>query len=153
VAKNTIVLKNYSNVFEERIAAGTITPGELCEFVSGADTVQRHSTDHGNVCPNMVATEDELQGNGIDDDYSAAARVFLWLLNTGDQFYGLLANGESVVISDKLVSAGNGKLKKLVPDDSGGIQTENIVATALEAVDMSDSSAADPTGRIECVAE
>lgn len=146
MAKNTIMIKVYGEpVIEEIVAAGTITPGFLLE-VTSADKVQAHATAEGNAIP-MFALEDEYQGNDIDDNYSADDQVQVWIPQRGEQVYGLLADGETVVIGDYLASNGDGYLRKHDPDDSGGIQINGIVAQALEALDMSDSSGGDPSSQ------
>lgn len=147
MAKNTIKIKKYLDIIEERVAASAITPGMLIELTS-ADKVQPHSTASGNVTPVMWALEDELQGNGIADAYAADAPVQIWVTVPGEQVYALLADGESVVIGDKLASNGDGYLKK---HDADSAVSEEIVAIALELVDRSTSSGGDTnvTGRIE----
>lgn len=152
MAKNTIKIKKYLDVVEEYVANAAITPGHLIEVMS-TGKVRAHATAGGNALP-IFAMEDELQGNGIDDDYSALDPVQCWVALRGEQVYALLANGETAVIGSWLESAGDGTLRVHVPqvDSSADITTilpNNIVGMALEAVDMSDSSAADPSGRIE----
>lgn len=157
MAKNTIKVKKYSDVIEEIGAtAVAITPGYLLELTS-AGKVQAHATAGGNVLP-MFALEDELQGKGIDDAYAASDNVQVWVPYRGDMVYALLNDGENVAIGDFLESAGNGKLRKHVKDsfevestgDTGTYvnYAESIVGVATEAVDMSDSTGADPSGRI-----
>ncbi|MEE9356513.1 MAG: hypothetical protein V3U75_13060 [Methylococcaceae bacterium] len=147
MAKNTIVVKGFNEpVREEFVAAAVITPGHLIEQIA-AGTVQAHAVAEGSA-EKMFAVEDDHQGNDIDDNYSALDRVQCWIAQRGDLVYAWLANGETAVIGSKLSSNGDGALRVHVPDDSGGIQTEGIIAVATEAVDMSDSSGADPGGRI-----
>lgn len=147
MAKNTIKIKNYSNVIEERAAVAAITPGMLLELTS-ADKVQAHSTARGDVCPPMFALENELEGQGITDAYAADDQVQVWIPNRGDQVYALLADGETATIGEKLVSDGNGYLLCYTGDSA---TQEKIVGIALEAVDRSTSSGGDTnvTGRIE----
>ncbi len=157
MAKRTIKIKDYLKVNVEYIASAAITPGHLLELAS-ATTVKVHANAGQNVLP-MIALEDELQGNAITDAYAAADRVQCWIPQRGDVAYMILKNGENVSAGDFLESAGDGTLQKHTPDteslgaDSSGnittIYTNQIVGIALEAVDMSDSSAADPTGRIK----
>lgn len=142
---NTIKVKKYGNVLEEFTAGGTITPGMLIA-VGSAGTVAAHAVEAGNVLP-MFAVEDELQGKDISDNYSSGNKVQCWIPGRGDQVYAWLANGENVVIGDKLVSDGAGKLKKFVSSSDGDLPA-CIVGEAVEAVDMSGSSAVDPDGRI-----
>ena len=152
MAKKTIILKNYLNNFVEYVAAAAITPGHFVELAS-ATTVQVHSTAGGNILP-MVAIENALEGEGIADAYAADDRVRCWIPQRGDEVYGLLSDGESVSVGDFLESAGDGTLQKHVVDsfsasESVVVSGNQIVAQALEAVDMSDSSGADPSGRIK----
>ena len=149
---NTIKLKKYSDVIVEAVANATITPGMLIEIMS-TGKVRAHAGAGQNVAPIMVALEDELQGNGIDDDYSALDPVQCWIPYRGDEVNAILKNGEKVAIGDLLESAGNGEVQKHTADvdssaDITTIYPNQIVGVALEAVDMSDSSAADPSGRI-----
>ncbi len=156
MAKNTIKIKKYIDNQEEGLAAAVITPGMLLERTSTARdgnsrfTFQAHSTADG-AAHVVVALEDELQGKEITEDYAAADPVQCWHVASGEQFLGLLANGENVGIGTKLVSNGDGYLKAREGVSDGEIP-QSIVATALVAIDMSDSSGADPAGRIICEA-
>lgn len=148
MAYNTVKIKNYLNVIVDYPANAAITPGHLIELMS-TGKVRKHSTADGDVVPVMFALEDELQGKDITDAFAANDRVQCWIPSRGDEAYALLANGENVVIGDKLSSNGDGTLKKHTVSSAGVVEyPEVVVATALEAVDMSGSSAADPSGRI-----
>ena len=138
MAKHTIKIKKYADVIEEYTStAVAITPGMLIE-ITAADLVQAHSSSAGRALT-MFALEDELQGRGIDVNYDVSTKVQCWLPGHGDMVYALLANGETAVIGSWLESNGDGYLK---------VGTTQPIGQAVEAVDMSDSSAADPTGRI-----
>lgn len=146
MAYNTIKLKKYVDHIEEFVANAAITPGMLIELMS-TNKVRAHATADGAVTPKMFALEDELQGNGIADAYSADNPVQCWVCVPGEQVYALLADGENASIGEKLVSNGNGYLK-CASGDSG--TEEAFVAIAMEAVDRSGSSGEDTnvTGRI-----
>ena len=144
---NTVRLKNYLNVFEEYPAHDNdIVPGHLLKFLN-TGKVDSHPDEEGKAIP-MFALEDELQGKTIDDKYSTDQPVQVWIAQRGDQAYAILKDGESVVKGDYLVSAGNGELKKSTPQESMTVESMGtieemrlaIVAQALEAVDLSDSS-------------
>ncbi|OQY11133.1 MAG: hypothetical protein B6I31_05540 [Desulfobacteraceae bacterium 4572_19] len=148
---NTIKVKKYSHVLEEYVAAGTITPGFLLEFTSAGE-VQAHSNAGQNMLP-LFAVEDELQGRGINDDYTADEQVQTWVPYRGDFVYALLKDGEDVAIGDLLESAGDGTLQKHIPDtvSSAGeltSYTNQIVGQALEAVDLT-ATANTAAGRIK----
>ena len=104
---NTIKLKKYSDVIEEYIAAGIITPGMLLKFNSDGEVLATNSTE---AMP-LFALEDELQGKGIADDYAIADPVQCWVPYRGDQVFAWLS-GASVVAGDFLQSAGDGSLEK-----------------------------------------
>jgi len=94
MAQNSVIVKNYSNVFEEIAAAGAITPGMLIELTS-AGAVVAHNTAGDTVLP-MFAKEDEYQGKGINDAYASGDQCHVWIPGKGDQVYAILADGESV---------------------------------------------------------
>ena len=146
MAKNTIKVKKYSDVIEEITATDVaITPGYLLELTSEG-LVQAHSTPGGNCLP-MFALENELEGEDIDTAYAVSDKIQVWIPNRGDQVYALLNDGETAVIGSWLDSAGNGKLK-VVDTASDDSPVAGIVGQAVEAVNMSYSSKADPSGRI-----
>ena len=155
-AKKTIKLKKYQDIINEYTAtAVAITPGMLLELTS-AGTVQAHSSSGQNAM-RMIALEDELQGKAIEDNYAASAKIQVWMAQPNEEAYMILADGESVAIGDFLESNGDGYLKKHVADvesfesaEPGSITVypEQIVAQALEAVDISDSSGAESSGEL-----
>jgi hypothetical protein len=141
---NTIILKNYLNVFDEFISAAIVTPGELLEFTS-AGLVQDHSTAGGNVGPVMFATEDALQGKSIWDNYASGARVFVWTPQRGEEVYAILKDGQHVEFGSFLESAGGGYLQLHVADpgdSTTGTVQRAIVGVAMESKDLSGESSA-----------
>ena len=126
--RKTIKIKKYSDVIEEYIAGGTITPGHLVALNSDGEVIV-HATEAGVILP-MFALEDELQGKVIDDTYKEDDRVQVWIPGRGDEVYALLAANESVNIGDYLVSKGGGTLKKLASDT---VADSQIIGFAVEA--------------------
>jgi hypothetical protein len=100
----------------------------------------------------MIALEDELQGNGIDDDYSADDPVQCWIAQRGEVAYLILEDGQNVSIGDPLESAGNGNVQKHVPDVGSSAATpltiygDPIIGIALEAKNLADSSGGESSG-------
>lgn len=151
----TIILKGLG-IRKEAAASGAVTPGHLVEKIS-TGAVKAHATAGGNA-QKAFAVENDLIGATIDTDYASASRVQYNVMTRGEEVNALLANGQTVVIGDPLESAGDGTLQKHTPDteslgaDSSAnlttIYSDQIVGYAMEAVDMSDSSAADPSARI-----
>ncbi len=137
MAIHTIKAKKYSDVIEEYDADAAITPGMLVELTSTG--VKKHATAGGNALP-MFALEDELQGNGIDDDYATDDKVQVWIPNRGDIVNALLKDEQNISVGDFLESDGEGKLQKWEGDagDSTTVtQLNSIVGQAIEAVDLS----------------
>ena len=148
MAKNTIKLKKFADIINEYKAVGAINPGALLEITS-AGKVQPHSTAGGTI-QKMFALEDELQGRTIDTAFSADEPVQCWQTVSGEEVYAWLKNGQSVAIGDYLQSGGDGTLTKLAPASAAIVEFPGIVVgVALEAVDMSGSDGADPSGRIK----
>lgn len=117
----------------EYTANAVITPGDLIELMS-TDKVRRHATAGGDA-QRMFAKEDSLQGKEIGEDYAADDIVFAWTYHRGSEVYALLALNQTIVIGDKLESAGNGKLRKHTASSAGVVEfPESIVAIAKEAV-------------------
>jgi hypothetical protein len=146
---NTIILKNYSNIFLEYTSAAVVTPGELLELTT-AGLVQDHSTAGGNVLGPMFAIEDALQGKAIWDNYASGALVRVWIPTRGDEVYAILADGQHVEIGEPLESNASGYLQEWAGDtgdSTNATKLLSIVGYALEAKDLSgDSSAVESEG-------
>lgn len=142
MAVKTITIKG-TGVQKEATASGITTPGHLVQRDS-AGKVKPHAS-AGQPVAAMFAIEDELQGNTIDDNYAVGALVQYKMFLPGDEVWAFLKDGESVAIGDKLQSGGDGTLIKYVADSALAVEyPASIVGEALEALDMSDSSLADP---------
>lgn len=126
----TIKIKKYEDIINEEVAAATITPGAVVELTS-AGKVQPHSTADGPVSV-MLALEDELQGNTIEDDYAADDRVQVWAVQPGEEALVLIPSSLSPDIGDYLQSNGDGKCK------AHGAGT--AIFQVLEAKQIDDSS-------------
>ncbi len=144
---NTIKLKNYLSIVEEFVAAAAITPGMVVE-IDTAGKIKAHATSSGNVLPIMFATEDSLQGKGIDDNYAADDQVQIWIPQRGDEVNAILVDGETISIGELLESNGDGMLKAHTVEtvESAEDQVANtiysapVIGIALEAMDLSGSS-------------
>lgn len=156
MARRTVKVKSYLDVQEELAAAAAITPGMLIMRTS-AGKVQAHNAAGQNAIP-MFALENALEGKSISDAYAADDQVQVWLPTRGDRVDALLADGYNVAIGDYLESNGDGYLKSHVADvesfesaEAGAITVYplQIVAQAVEAVDLSDSSGAESSAAYE----
>lgn len=154
-SEKTVLVVGVNDVKEEVATAAVITPGQFIERTS-TGAVQRHSTAGGSMA-GLIAKEDDLQGKGINDDYAVSTRVFFYALKPGDVVNALLKEGENAAIGNFLESAGDGDVQVHVADSHSGDSaqdtniTNQVKLQAIEAVDLSDSSGADPaTRRILC---
>lgn len=147
MAKQTIKLIKRFDVVIEKNAGTAITPGMLIAIASDGD-VDPHNV-AGGVCEKMFALEDELQGKTIEDAYAVGDPVQCWVALPGEEVYAMLADGQDVAEGAVLTSAGGGKLKAITADASAVVVEDYPIAVATEAVDMSGSSGADPSGRIK----
>lgn len=116
---------------DERLAGGTIKPGHLIK-ANTSDRVVVHDT-AGGAAEKLVAIEDALQGNTIDDSYSSGDRVFFVSLQPGDEAYMFVSAGENISVGDQMSSNGDGCLREVQGSDKA-------LFVALEAVDASDSN-------------
>lgn len=130
---------------EEFYCDAIITPGQLCEIT--ATGAKRHATS-GGAAQKLIAIEDDLQGNGIDDNYVALEQGQFAHMRAGDKAYMLLSNGENASIGSFLESNGDGDLAVSDIGTSGADNLDtSIVAVARAALDMSGSSGVDPASR------
>lgn len=149
----SVIVKCFTYVREEFAANAAITPGMLVEVMS-TGKVRAHAS-AGQNTERSFAIEDELQGKGIDDDYSADNRVQVQYLRAGDIVNAILKDGENIAIGDLLESAGDGTLQKHTADTIGlssaeagslTVYPEQIVGEAIEALDLSGSSGEESSG-------
>ncbi len=127
---------------EEAIGSGALVPGYLVEkFVSGDGAVRAHSVEGGRGLV-MVAIEDALQGKTLMDAYADGDKVQYNIQRPGTRFLGVLKVGETVLIGDELISAGDGTLIK-ASSASSGTTIQKVMAIAEEDLDLTVSDATD----------
>lgn len=134
--KNTILLQvnSLGEKYDEGVAAGTITPGNLIT-VSSTGTLAVHAVADA-WTPVIVALEDRLRGKMVDDTYASGfGKVPFQKLQPTDQFWGLLKQGYNVVPGTLLSSNGDGTFKK------SSTSTSVPLVKALETVSNSGGSA------------
>jgi hypothetical protein len=151
MAAKTIVLKG-RGIRNEAVANAAITPGHLVELMS-TGKIRVHATAGGNAAA-LFAVEDDLQGKTIDDAYAANAIAQYEAVYPGCEVQAWIADGQNIAIGDFLESAGGGELQKHTADvdlnNSSGdftVNTNQIVAVAMEACNMSGSAKVDPSGK------
>lgn len=116
MARHTIILKDPEKVtYDEAVAAGTITPGDLVEKDTNGKVV-RHATADGATIPMFALEEGWSTGAGaaIDTDYASLDTVQLGVCARGVVVNAWVAAAASaIVIDDPLGSDGAGGLKKI----------------------------------------
>jgi len=122
--------------YEEYVSAEAMLPGHLVEMLA-AGTIQKHSTAFGRN-ERMFVQEDALQGRTKTQTTTSGEATPVIIPNMGSQVYALLKDGETVVIGDRLGSAGDGTLQKFDEDSQG--TDDFAVGVALEAKDLAADS-------------
>lgn len=141
-APETILLIGDPNRIE-REAGGAITPGHLLEINSSNAFIVHNSA--GVIAYPLFAVENDIAGDDLLHAYASGEKVQANWFRPGDEVLALVANGESIVIGDFLESNGNGELREHTPDSAGAAQEVHpLVGVAMQAIDTSDSSLADP---------
>lgn len=126
---NTIVLKAHrlTDRYDEKVAAGAITPGHLIKLDSAGKVVVHATAWGGGEC--MFAIEDSFQGKTIDDAYATGDLVRMHLPSMMDEIYAFLGpTAGTAAIDSVLASKGDGTLQVT------GAATGGLKFTALEAV-------------------
>lgn len=136
MAYNTIEIQG-RGPRSELVANAAITPGQLCEVMS-TNKVRKHAT-AGGFHQRLIAQENSLEGEGITDNYAAGDQVQLVHADPGQVMYMLLKDGENATRDEFLESAGDGDLRVYVAGTR--------VGRAMDALDLSGSSGADPSSR------
>lgn len=146
---NTILLKPMEALGqydEGRVAtAATIKPGMLIDQVT-AGTFQPHGS-AGGAGECLIAIEDALIGEGVDDARTAGMLIRYIKPKPGDEVYVRIPpSAAAIVIGDELVSNGDGKFKKTAG-------SSNVVfGSAREAYDNSANAASDAWIRMRVTA-
>lgn len=148
--RNSIVLRG-DYVQKEGKASVAVRPGMLVEFDGnsvGTTLGVRPCTKAGvglGATRKAFALENDLVGQGIDDNYDISDTVRYGVFQRGAEVQALLATGNNVAIGDALASNGAGNLKKAAT--TVGADDEEIVCYAMEA--LNNSSGSDARLRVE----
>lgn len=110
--KTITVLGNDLVVRREGLAAGVVTPGHL---IQGPDTdLIVHAVAGGTMVPKF-AVENDIVGNGIDDDYADNDTLLYGVFPAGSKVYAIAGTG-GVTAEDIVESEGDGRLITVVTD-------------------------------------
>ncbi len=128
---------------EEAVAGiAGIYPGMLLKLNSSGEVIL-HTTEGGELGDEvLIAEEDALQGNTIATVYTLAEVVSYIVAPKGSVLNMLIEDGQDIAIGDKIMSAGNGKLK-ITTDLESGETLAHVVGVAEEANDLTGSNTSD----------
>jgi hypothetical protein len=129
----SILLDGVSGVTEEYPAYAALKPGHLIEGYSDAGTakVRKHSV-VGGPGERMFALEDADQGHTTVDAYAAADIVKCNIAPPGARRLARLAAAAvAVALFDKLISAGDGTMKKAINDGAEQLYVNAAASTAV----------------------
>lgn len=139
-------------VIYEEAAAGEagIYPGMLLKMNSSGEVI-KHTTEGGVLGDEtLIATEDAGQGRNVDTVYTSGDIVFYLVPQKGAEVRMLIEDGQDIAIGERVMSAGNGKLKDVADIESGDTLT-HVVGVAMEANDLTGSNTSDKISRIRVV--
>lgn len=125
MAHRTVILRSNSFREEAKAAAATIYPG-MCIYWSAADTVAINNVAGRPVTGLMVAIENALTGDAVDDVYASGARVQFHYPVAGDYFALRVKTSENIAFGDNISVDNAGDF---VEAESG----ESVIAIAMEA--------------------
>ena len=123
---NSIIIKDWASVRVEESAAAAITPGQFMTRDTNGDFIPHDTA--GVDGPVLVALEDEMQGNTIEDDYASGDRVDTWVPRPGAQVLAKVLSGFSPAVGDLLQISASGNLEA-----QGGTAPNNAVAQVIDA--------------------
>lgn len=130
VRKTILLSATMACIAREELATVAVVPGMLLARTAGG--VAPHAAAAG-IANLHFAVEDGAQGRTIDDSYAIDDTVHFATVPAGAGVNALVAAAAAAIVKgDKLVSNGDGTLKKLVAAAGG-----TVIAEALEAVDNS----------------
>ena len=146
--RNSIVLKGHY-LRKEGKATVAVKPGMLVQWDAAIDAVKPQlagapSGTQG-ATRKAFALENDLVGQGIDDNYDIGDTVQYGVFQRGAEVQALLATGNNVAIGGAVVSNGAGNLK--IAATNYGDDDEEVVGYAMEA--LNNSSGSDARLRIE----
>lgn len=137
MASQTIKIKS-DGPQDEALAAAALSPGHLIQHDSNGK-VLKHNTE-GGYSDVKFAEEDALQGKTVADAYAAGDVVTFRNYRRGDIVNALLKAGVSYSKGDKLISAGDGTLKKQSAATTTSV-VKQVIAEVRDALDLSASGA------------
>ncbi len=132
--KNTIVLKG-KGIKSEFLCKEEVYPGMLVELTAENGVIKlQKNTNANNLKETCFVTEYEAFGKTILDKAAAGDTAHVYFANAGDVIYARVDS--NVAVGDKLVSKGDGILKKF--DTANAVGTSTTVTTGATYADVAN---------------
>lgn len=132
--KNTIVLKG-KGIKSEFLCKEDIHPGMLVELTAENGVIKlQKNTNANNLKETCFVTEYEAFGKTILDKAAAGDTAHVYFANAGDVIYARVDS--NVAVGDKLVSKGDGILKKF--DTANAVGTSTAITTGTTYADVAN---------------
>ncbi len=131
MAANTITLKGNAHVIRKEgiVITAAITPGMLIE--RQATGIARHATAANNAA-RAFAVENEVVGDGIDDDYAVADTCLFGIFPPGSEVFAFCAG--AIAIGEFVESNGAGAVRTITARAATDQdESASIVGVALAA--------------------
>jgi hypothetical protein len=155
---NHCILLRGDPLYGEGVAGAAITPGKAVKvagaFVSVGSDAPAVTLAAAGVTAFAFARENEVVGNGIDDDYAQNDTVLLIHPRKGDIVLGWLAAGEDIAAGDELSLVGSGNFGAVDAGDGAASPVTfptPVVAKAVETIDNSAGGAVPVRIKVEVV--
>lgn len=111
----TIITYQATTVTNERLLGEVALPGHVVTLESDGKFYKQATA--GAIAQLQILREDDLQGKGVADAYSANDRARAAVLRSGDRFHARIASGQTPKIGQLLKLAGGGQFTAV--GDSG----------------------------------
>lgn len=132
--KNTIVVKG-KGIKSHFLCKEDIYPGMLVELTAENGVIKlQKNTNANNLKETCFVTEYEAFGKTILDKAAAGDTAHVYFANAGDVIYARVDS--NVAVGDKLVSKGDGILKKF--DTANAVGTSTTVTTGATYADVAN---------------
>lgn len=145
-------------LYGEGVAGAAITPGKAVKvagaFVSVGSDAPAVTLAAAGATALAFARENEVVGNGIDDDYAQNDTVLLIYPRKGDIVLGWLAAGQDIAAGDELSLVGSGNFGAVDAGDGSASPVTfptPVVAKAIETIDNSGGGAVPVRIKVEVV--
>lgn len=136
---NRVESKGSPRYEEFKAGEASIYPGMLLKLNTSGNVVM-HTTEGGRLGDEIIiSAEDALQGNVKTTVFTNGAIVPCFMPKRGDVLNMLVEDGQNLSAGERVMSAGNGKIKS-VDDIESGETLVVVIGVAESAIDLTGSN-------------